>query len=344
MSAKCVMPWTESICANYNVVVTSPSLASEAVGLLNRAGCVVHYTAAYPDVAAVADLAARVQADAVLARQGRISEEVMTASSRLRIVARHGTGVDEVDLAAAARHGVVVTNTPGANAGAVAEHTLALILALVKGIAPLGRTVADGGWREAGAQTRDVAGLRLGLLGCGTIGMAVARLANAFGMRVAAFDPGLPRDIPSHIDVVDDSLLLATRSDVISVHCPLVPGTRGLVGPALLSAMPPGGFVVNTARGGIVDEAALVAALDAGHLAGAALDVFETEPPPNTHPLRNHPKVLATPHVAGVTPGSLVAMGVEAAECIAAVLANKAIPRARIVVAGRAVGSQGCEA
>jgi len=279
----------------------------------------------------VAEVAARVQADAILARQGAITAEAIAASPRLRIVARHGVGVDEVDLAAAAARGVLVTNTPGANAQAVAEHALALILALVKDLKPLGATVAAGGWRDPATASRDVAGLRLGLVGCGAIGRAVARLAGAFGMTVASADPALPPAGVPGIARAASVPALAATSDVLSVHCPLTQATRGLVGAAVLAAMPRGGFVVNTARGGIVDEAALRVALDSGHLAGAALDVFAEEPPPADEPLRRHPRVLATPHVAGGTPGALVAMGVAAAECIAALLGGGTVPPERVV-------------
>jgi D-3-phosphoglycerate dehydrogenase len=316
-----------------NVIMTAPGLAEAAVAILEQAGCVLHYTAPYPSGTALAQLAARVQVDAILARQGAITAQVIAASPRLRIIARHGVGVDEVDLAAAAAQGVMVTNAPGSNTRAVAEHTLAMILALLKDLRPFAATVAAGGWRGAAGQTRDVGGARLGLVGCGAVGMAVARLAGAFGMRVAAYDPALPATGLPGIARAPSLLALAGDSDVLSVHCPLLPATRGLVGAAVLAAMPAGGFVINTARGGIVDEAALAAALASGHLAGAALDVFETEPPAAGHALRDHPRVLVTPHVAGVTPGSLVAMGVAAAECIVRVLTGQPVPAERIVVA-----------
>lgn len=316
----------------HTVVMTSPSLAPAAVAVLEAAGCVLHYTQAYPPAEVLAPLVAAVQADAILARQGQVDATVIAASPRLRIVARHGVGVDEVDLAAAAKHGVMVTRAPGSNTQAVAEHALAMMLALVKDLRPLATLIAQGGWRGATAQCRDVAGLRLGLVGCGAIGAAVARLAGAFGMTVAAFDPAMPPDGWAGIARMDSVLALAARSDILSTHCPLTPDTRGLVGAAVLAAMPPGGFVINTARGGVVDEAALLAALESGQLAGAGLDVFDREPPPADHPLRRHPRVLVTPHVAGVTPGSMVAMGTMAAECIAACLTGGAVPPDRIVV------------
>jgi D-3-phosphoglycerate dehydrogenase len=317
----------------FNVIMTAPRLAPAAVAVLQGADCAIHYTEPYPSGAVLGALAARVAADAILSRQGQVNAAAIAGSPRLRIVARHGVGVDEVDLAAAAAHGVIVTNAPGSNTTAVAEHTLAAILALAKRLKPFGAQVAAGHWRGAADSGRDIAGLRLGLLGFGGIAQAVATLARPFGMIVSAHTR---RPIDAAGVARTDSLLaLAASSDVLSVHCPLTETTRGCVDAAVLAAMPAGGFVINTARGGIVDEAALLAALNSGHLAGAALDVFATEPPPPDHPLLTHPLVLATPHVAGVTPDSLTAMGVMAAECIAAVLTGGTLPPERIVVPPR---------
>jgi D-3-phosphoglycerate dehydrogenase len=176
---------------------------------------------------------------------------------------------------------------------------------------------------------RDIAGLRLGLLGCGAIGQAVGRLAGAFGMDVAGYDPG-PR-AADDIERAPTLDALLRRSDVLSLHLPYMATTRHVIGAAALAAMPAGAIVVNTARGGLIDEAALLAALDSGHVAGAGLDVFETEPPAPDDRLRSHPHVFATPHVAGVTDGSLVTMGVMAAECIAAVLTGAPVPPERLV-------------
>jgi D-3-phosphoglycerate dehydrogenase len=303
----------------FNVVMTAPRLAPAAVAVLEQAGCTIHYMPAFPSAEAVTKLVRATAADAVLTRQGPVTAAAMNASARLRVVARHGVGVDDVDLAAAAARGIVVTRAPASNTPAVAEHTLAMILALAKQLRPIGAAMAGGGWREDAPPVRDMAGLRLGLVGDGSIGRAVKPLAEAFGMVVT---------LCGRAGALAD---LLAQSDVLSLHCPYSAATHHMIDAAALAAMPPGSFVVNTARGGLIDEAALLAALETGHIAGAALDVFENEPPPPDHPLRTHPRMIVTAHMAGTTPRSLVTMGVMAAECIAAVLTGTPVPAGRTV-------------
>jgi D-3-phosphoglycerate dehydrogenase len=310
--------------------MTAPSLAGPAVRLLEEAGCEIHYMQPYPSAALVAERAGALQVDAILCRQGRVDGAVMDASAKLRIVARHGVGMDEVDVAAAVARGLLLTRAPGSNTTAVAEHTLALILALLKNLPELGETVAAGGWRGTG-QVRDVAGLRLGLVGCGAIGQAVARLGAAFAMSASAFDPYVAGGDWGPVVRQPSLGALLAETDVLSIHCPLLPQTRHLIGTGELAALPTGALVINTARGGIIDEVALLEALESGQISGAALDVFEQEPPPPDHPLRRHKKVIATPHVAGVTARALESMGLMAAECIVAALTGGEIPAGRIV-------------
>jgi D-3-phosphoglycerate dehydrogenase len=317
--------------ARWNVVMTAPTLAADAVALLEGADCAVHYMPPYPSAADVASLVARVQADAILCRQGRVNGAVLDASRRLRIVARHGVGMDEVDLDAARVRGLLVTRATGSNTTAVAEHALAMILALAKGLLPHTEAVRAGGWREAGAHVRDLAGMRLGLVGFGAIGRSVAPLATAFGMRVVAFDPHAPDESFGTVERAAKLDDLLARTDMLSLHCPLTPQTRHLIDAAAIAMLPAGACVVNTARGGLIEETALLDALGRGHLAGAALDGFEDEPPPADHPLRAHPRVIMTPHLAGVTASALTAMGVMAAECIVAALTGRDVPPERIV-------------
>ncbi len=312
-----------------NVIMTAPRLAQQAVALLEAAGATLHYMPPFPRAAAVAALARQVGAVAILSRQGPVTAAVMDAAPGLRVVARHGVGVDDVDLDEAAQRGIVVTRAPGSNTQAVAEHALALMLALVKDLPALSAQVASGAWRGAGTKVGDMAGRRLGLVGCGAIGRAVARLAQAFDMPVAAYDPAAPAT--TGIAAAPSLAALLGQSGILSLHLPFTPATRHLIGTAELALLPPGAFVINTARGGLIDETALYQAIEAGHVAGAGLDVYEDEPPAPDHPLRGHSKVISTPHVAGVTDGSLVNMGVMAAECIVAVLQGQPVPPDRLV-------------
>jgi D-3-phosphoglycerate dehydrogenase len=317
--------------ARFNVIMTSGFLAQPAVDILHAAGCAIHYMRPYPSAEEVAALTASIQADAILTRQGPVSIAAMDASPRLRVVARHGVGVDDVDIAAATARGILVTRSTGSNTRAVAEHTLAMVLALAKGFRPLGVDIAEGRWRDPTASVRDLAGLRLGLVGFGGIAQAVVPMAQAFGMIVSAFAPRQRATTLPGVTLASSLDALLATSDALSVHCPLTPSTHHLIDAAALARLPKGAMVVNTARGGIVDEAALTAALDSGHLAGAALDVFEGEPPALDNPLRRHSKVIATPHISGVTEASLISMGVMAAECIAWALCGQPVPEERIV-------------
>jgi D-3-phosphoglycerate dehydrogenase len=317
--------------SRFEVIMTAPRLADPAVAVLEAAGCTIHYMPPYPSAEAVATLTGELQAHAILTRQGPVTAAAMAASARLRIVARHGVGVDDVDLEAARARGIVVARAPGSNTRAVAEHTLAMILAMAKDFRALGTTIAAGNWRGATTKVRDIHGMGLGLLGFGAIGRHVAMLAQPFGMHVMALGR-VPGALPPGVTAAPDLATLLAHSDVLSLHCPYTPQTHHIIDAAALAAMPAGSYLVNTARGGLVDEVALGAALDTGHLAGAALDVFETEPPPADEPLRRHPRILATPHVSGVTDGSLVNMGLMAAECIAACLTGNEVPAERVVV------------
>lgn len=313
----------------FDVVMTSAFLAEPAVAILEAAGCRIHYMRPYPTAEEVAARTAEVQAHAILTRQGPVTVLSLDASPNLRVVARHGVGVDDVDVAEANRRGILVTRAPGSNALAVAEHTMAMLLALAKELRPLGHAIAQGGWRDPSGRVRDLAGLRLGLVGYGDIARKVAAMARVFGIHVSAWSPRLTAS--DDVTVMPSLAVLLAESDAVSVHCPYTQQTHHLIDAAAMAQMPKGSYVINTARGGIVDEAALHAALKTGQIGGAALDVFEGEPPVADHPLRTHPRVICTPHVSGVTAASMVNMGVMAAECIAWALTGQSVPDARIV-------------
>jgi len=236
--------------------------------------------------------------DAVVASTDVYNEAVFAACPRLRIVSRWGIGTDSVDLEAATRAGVVVTNTPGTTTEAVADYAFALMLGIARRTAEGDAMMRAGGWGELPGVL--VCGKTLGLVGFGQIGQAVARRASGFGMRVLAHDPMQelldPPGRPAAEFVGLDELL--ARSDFVSLHAAVTPETRGMFGAARFARMKPTAYFINTARGALVDDAALVQVLESGTIAGAAMDVYPEEPLPADHPLRRAPRCLLTPHNA----------------------------------------------
>jgi D-3-phosphoglycerate dehydrogenase / 2-oxoglutarate reductase len=255
------------------------------------------------------------EADVALNIRGRTSftAEVLGACPKLKLISIWGTGTDNVDLPAAAARGVTVTNTPGANAIAVAEHTVALMLAAAKQLASADQAMRQGSWpRNLVPQLR---GKRLGLVGTGLIGREVAGMARGLGMQVVAwtFHPSARLADSLGLRYVELDELLRT-SDIVSLHLRATPETRHFLNRARLAMLKPGAILVNTARGALIDEAALVECLKEKRIACAGLDVFEAEPLPAGHPLLGLPNVLLTPHAAGMTPEVIqngLAMAVE---------------------------------
>jgi phosphoglycerate dehydrogenase-like enzyme len=254
--------------------------------------------------------------DASVAGSEPYTARVFAAHPRLRVVARVGVGYDAVDVPAATRHGVAIAITPGANHDSVAEHTFTLLLGLSRGLVPQHLGVKAGGWPRGA--TLPLRGKALGLAGLGRIGKAVALRGEAFGMRLLAYDP-----YPDHAFAAAHAVTflpferLLAESDFLSLHLPATPETRHLINRRTLALMKPTAFLVNTARGTLVNEADLLEALKAGRPAGAALDVFETEPP-GKNPLFELDNVLLTPHAAGTDTKSRDDMALMAAESIVA--------------------------
>jgi (S)-sulfolactate dehydrogenase len=245
-------------------------------------------------------------ADALVVRnRTQVRGELLAAASRLRVVGRLGVGLDNIDVAACEARSIAVIPATGANALAVAEYVVGCTVVLLRGAYLSTGAVAAGEWpRPRLSEGRESGGKTLGLVGFGGIGRLTARLAQALGMRVVAHDPLLPEDAPvwKHAGVACLGLeALLAEADAVSLHVPLADATRGLIGATRIQAMKPGAVLINTARGGIVDEAALAQALHDGRLAGAALDVFEREPLPAGSPLAGVPNLILTPHIAGVT-------------------------------------------
>ena len=253
------------------------------------------------------ELAARaVDAHALIVRnRTQVDASLIGSARQLVAVGRLGVGLDNIDVAACSARGIEVIPATGANALAVAEYVIATSMLLLRRAYFATDAVAGGGWpREALSKGRELGGRTLGLVGFGSIGRATAGLARALGMRVIAFDAALPRDgdawqatgvEPRPLDA------LLAQSDVVSLHVPLLPSTRNLIGAPQLAAMKAGAILVNSARGGVVDEDALASALRSGHLGGAALDVFANEPLPAGSALAGCPNLVLTPHIAGIT-------------------------------------------
>lgn len=270
-------------------------------------------------------------AEAIVVRVFRIDEALLKGAPKLKLVAKHGSGVDNIDIPAASRRGVLVCNTPGgANSTSVAEGAVTLMLAVLRQVRGMDACVREGRFNERWKLSlHELWGKTLGLVGLGQIARVTARICGAgFNMKVLAFDPFVSAEDMAKAGAakVESLTDLARQADVISVHAPLSKGTQHLVGAAVIGAMRPHAIIVNTSRGGLVDEAALIAALQAGRIAGAGLDVFEQEPPAADNPLFKLGNVVLSPHVAGVTEDALRGMAMSVAEVIDSVFAGRRPP------------------
>jgi D-3-phosphoglycerate dehydrogenase len=259
--------------------------------------------------------------DALIVRgRTKVTDAIFKAAPRLKVVGRAGVGVDNIDLAAAQSQGVMVVNAPTATTIAVAEHTLALMLSLIRHVPRADATMKSGLWEKKKLVGTELSGKTLGIIGMGNIGSGVAQRAAAFGMEILGYDPFLDRE---QIEVrgatavsLDD---LYARSDFISLHIPLSPKTRNLINGQTIGYMKRGVYLICAARGGVIDETALLNALESGQIAGAALDVFSTEPPGLTA-LVAHPHVVATPHIGAQTAEAQVRAAVDISEEVLAAL------------------------
>ncbi|MFJ2770915.1 phosphoglycerate dehydrogenase [Streptomyces sp. NPDC087300] len=288
------------------VLVTTAYLqpGGEVDQLLRDAGCRTVFARPADrhgtDEQSLRDAFARAGAVGVVAGTDPFTSEVLGASPGLRVVGRCGAGYDNVDVAAAARLGIAVTHSPGANRIAVAEHVLGLLVGCARGIPQSVADVRAGGWSQPSG--RELAGATLGVVGLGSIGRTVARLGLAIGMRVVGHDPFPDEAFLAETGVTALPLEeVLGEADFVTLHLALDTSTRHLIDAAALRRMRPGAYLINTARGGIVDEQALADALAEGRLAGAALDVTEQEPLPSDSPLRAFDNVLVTGHIAGAT-------------------------------------------
>jgi len=298
------------------VLVTGADLAPQALALLKNMEVV--YAGKAPTEDDLIALCKRHDPVAIIVRYGKVSAEMMDAAPSLKVISKHGSGTDTIDKVAAKARGIEVVAAVGANAAAVAEQALALMLACAKSVVPLDARMHAGHWDKATHKSLELGGRTVGLVGLGAIGQRFARMADAIGMRVIGFDP-FAKNLPDYIQTAD----LATiwrEADVISLHCPLTDENRGMLNADTLAQCKRGVIVVNTARGGLIDEAALLAAVRSGQVAGAGLDSFAVEPMTAGHPFQGQERIVLSPHIGGVTSDAYVNMGVAAAKNLLAVL------------------------
>ena len=251
--------------------------------------------------------------DALIIRSSaQVTNRVVAAGKRLRVIGRAGAGIDNIDLQAASERGVIVMNTPGANTVATAEHTMALLLALCRNVPQAAASLRSGAWERKQFKGIELRSKTIGIVGLGRVGQRVARRCKAFGMEVICHDPHLSGERAELLKVDQVSLdELLERSDFITLHAALTADTRGLIGPEALANAKPGVRIINAARGDLIDEAALIEALQDGRVAGAALDVLADEPPDPANPLLHMDNVVATPHLAASTDEAQREVGIQ---------------------------------
>ena len=280
------------------------------------------------------------EADALLLRTAPLPREALVNARRLKVVSRHGVGYDNVPVEALTEMGVPLAIVGGVHSGTVAEHTLYLMLAVAKAGLRYDRAVRAGDWTasRARSETFELGGRTLLLIGLGRIGRELAWRAKALGMSVVAFDPMVPADTMAEIGVgkVDDWRVSLPEVDAISLHVPRTPETENMIGAAELDRMRPEAIIVNTSRGGLIDEAALAAALEAGRIAGAGIDTFDEEPPRPGNPLFACDRAILSPHMAGVSREAMARLSIAAAENVLAALDGRLDPA--LVVNAAALG------
>ncbi|MGY3452748.1 hydroxyacid dehydrogenase [Bradyrhizobium sp. USDA 4353] len=316
----------------YKLLITGPALTAEATAIAAQRGAVLIDNPRYASPQELAEIAAREQPDGIIVRQGKIDDQVIGASQRLKAIAKHGVGYDNIDVDAADRRGIPVFVARGANSQSVAELAFALMFAVAREIPHLDARIKTGHWDKATTKGAQLLGRSLGVIGFGEIGRILVGLVQPLKMQVRIFDPYMP----DHADIagaerVDSLDAILAASDVISLHCPLTPQTRNMIGRDQLARMRRNAILINTARGGLIDEAALFEALRDGVIAGAGLDSFAEEPARPDLPLLTLPNVVVTPHAGASTQEARDAMGVIAVNHVMDVLEGKAADRRAIV-------------
>ena len=298
------------------ILVTAADLAPQALALL--ADYDIVYAGKTPTEDEVVALCRAHNPVAIIVRYSKVGAAAMDAAPSLKVISKHGSGTDTIDKAAAKVRGIEVVAAVGANAAAVAEQALALLLACAKSVPQLNERMHAGHWDKATHKSVELGGRTIGLVGLGAIGLRFAKMADALGMRVLGFDP-FAKNLPDFVQAADLETIWR-ESDAISLHCPLTDDNRDLLDADTLARCKKGVIVVNTARGGLIDEAALLAAVHSGQVRMAGLDSFAVEPMAAGHPFQHQSGFILSPHIGGVTSDAYVNMGLGAARNALAVL------------------------
>ena len=299
-------------------LVTGNDLAPQALALLGDYEVV--FAGKTPTEEDIVALCKRHDPVAIIVRYSKVGAAAMHAAPSLKVISKHGSGTDTIDKVAAKARGIAVVAAVGANAAAVAEQALALLLACAKSVVTLNERMHGGHWDKATHKSVELEGRTVGVIGLGAIGLRFARMADAMGMRVLGFDP-YAKDLPAYIHSTD----LATiwrESDAVSLHCPLTADNAKLVNAQTLASCKKGVLIVNTARGGLIDEAALLVAVRSGQVGGAGLDSFAVEPMTAGHPFHGESRITLSPHIGGVTADAYVKMGLASVSNALAVLSE----------------------
>ncbi|MGJ4928641.1 hydroxyacid dehydrogenase [Bradyrhizobium sp. HKCCYLS2038] len=316
----------------YKLLITGPALTAEAAAIAARRGAALIDNPHYASPQELAEIAAREQPDGLIVRQGKIDDQVIGASAKLKVIAKHGVGTDNIDVDAADRRGIPVFVARGANSQSVAELAFALMFAVAREIPHLDARIKAGHWDKATTRGAQLFGRSLGVVGFGEIGRILVGLVQPLQMKVRVFDPYMPENSEiagaARVGSLDEIL---TASDFISLHCPLTPQTRNMIGRDQFARMRRNAILINTARGGLIDETALFDALRDGVIAGAGLDSFAEEPARPDLPLLALPNVVVTPHAGASTQAARDAMGVLAVNHIMDVLEGKTLDRRAMV-------------
>ena len=312
--------------SKFRVFITGSGIVNDALQILASENCAFE-TGTPKD--SPEDIAGKMKAfdpDALIVRQGKITEYVIGSAPNLKVICKHGVGTDNIDIAAATRAGIPVFYTPNANFEAVACHAFALMLSLIRQIPLQDRRIKGGTFDKSSYGGLALTGKTLGLIGFGKTSRLLADFVVPFRMQVLAYHPSNTNEnLAAHITKTNDVQNVLQHADIVSLHCPLTTETRNLLNKAAFDVMKPSAFLINTARGGIVDEADLLVALDEEQIAGAALDVLEIEPPEDNHPLLRNEHVIFSPHIAGSSDQSLKNMGLAAVGHVLAVLKQEPV-------------------